>query len=163
MKYHLPLTKYTRRKGTTEIVVHAALTLPDATVTMADVRGWHTKENGWIDTGYHFFIRRDGTLELGRPLWAAGAHVEGHNGHSVGICLAGGGVMKGGKIAWAEDTPNNYTPEQLRTLRSVIATLQAVYPTAAVMGHREFPGVLASGKRCPAFNVGRWLDQNPSV
>jgi len=39
--------------------------------------------------GYHFVMRRDGTIEEGRPLDAWGAHVQGHNDYSIGICVNG--------------------------------------------------------------------------
>ena len=34
--------------------------------------------------------RRDGTVEHGRNVSFQGAHVEGHNHESIGICLVGG-------------------------------------------------------------------------
>ena len=30
------------------------------------IKEWHTKGNGWSDIGYHWVIRRDGTLDKGR-------------------------------------------------------------------------------------------------
>ena len=31
------------------------------------IRDWHVNGNGWSDVGYHFFIRKDGTVEDGSP------------------------------------------------------------------------------------------------
>ena len=32
------------------------------------IRDWHVNGRDWEDVGYHYFIRKDGTLEAGRPL-----------------------------------------------------------------------------------------------
>ena len=45
--------------------------------------------NGWAGIGYHFVVRKNGTIERGRPQWAKGAHAEGDNSHSIGIHLSG--------------------------------------------------------------------------
>ena len=42
---------------------------------------------GFIDVGYHYVIKRDGTVQAGRPLERQGAHVQGYNHLSVGVCL----------------------------------------------------------------------------
>lgn len=53
-----------------------------------EIRRWH-KERGWDDVGYHFIVRRDGEIEVGRTLDVPGAHCAGHNADSVGTCLVG--------------------------------------------------------------------------
>ncbi|MBP9550733.1 MAG: hypothetical protein KBE34_02250, partial [Veillonella sp.] len=42
---------------------------PDAVVSSV--------KNGWAGIGYHFVIRKDGTIERGRPLSVVGAHDKG--------------------------------------------------------------------------------------
>lgn len=145
MKYFKPLNRYARRTTTSYIVLHCADTENGKghRFSVDDVRDWHVNENGWMDIGYHFFIREDGTLETGRPLWSVGAHVKDHNHNSVGVCMAGG----------SKDT-NDFTAPQWRTLESVVATLTALYPTAEVLGHRDFPGVT---KYCPSFDARDWF------
>jgi N-acetylmuramoyl-L-alanine amidase len=160
MLYYRPLKDYLRRPTTTHIIVHAALTVSQHAVTAADIRRWHLA-NGWVDIGYHLVIRRDGTLEVGRPVWATGAHTVGRNSDSVGICLAGGGVWneKTQRMVWAPDGEDNFTPEQMRTLMGTVQMLRALYPTAAIDGHRDH---LPKGdpKRCPAFDVRAWAARN---
>lgn len=129
-----------------KIIVHCAATPPDMDVTVKQVRGWHVIERGWSDIGYHYFIRRDGTLETGRPLERTGAHAKGFNKGSVGICFAGG-VDENGK---PED---NRTGEQSMTLRSLIDGLVATYGIETVIGHRDLPNV---SKACPCFDVKGW-------
>lgn len=57
------------------------------------IREWHTlpppKGRGWSDVGYHFFIRQNGTMEIGRPVERPCAAVKGFNEHMIAICLSG--------------------------------------------------------------------------
>ena len=52
------------------------------------IHEWHVN-NGWAGIGYHFVIRKDGTIERGRPEWAVGSHAYGENSHTLGIHLSG--------------------------------------------------------------------------
>jgi N-acetylmuramoyl-L-alanine amidase len=97
------------------------------------IRGWH-KERGWDDVGYHFIIRRDGEIEVGRTLDVVGAHVAGHNTDSIGTCLIG---------------RETFMPVQMDALRRIHGMLQRVFPGISVHGHREFN----PGKTCPNFDV----------
>jgi N-acetylmuramoyl-L-alanine amidase len=149
--YHLPLNKYTRRNKTDSIVIHCSDTTVLQYISMADIRRWHTKERGWIDTGYHLGIARTGQLEVGRPIWAVGAGVEGWNGDSIHVCMYGGRAAKGGE-------ENNFTVAQWVTLRSVLITLREMDEGSEVIkGHREYPNV---HKYCPSFDVKAWLIAN---
>lgn len=112
----------------------------------ADIRRWH-RAKGWLDIGYHFVIRRDGTVETGRNIATPGAHVEGFNSCSIGICMVGGLDDKG-------DPENNFTEAQFRSLYHQLQLLQAKFPNASIQGHRDFPKV---AKACPSFDVRGWL------
>lgn len=133
----------------TKIVVHCSDTPATADVGAEDIRRWHTlpppRGRGWKDIGYHYVVRRDGTVELGRDtdrdgssLDEVGAHAAGHNTNSIGICLVGG---KGGF---------NFTFRQLTQLIQLIEDLREEIPTIEdVVGHRD----LNAGKDCPQFDV----------
>lgn len=45
--------------------------------------------NGWSGCGYHFLVRKDGTIYRGRPENCIGAHTSNHNTGSLGICFEG--------------------------------------------------------------------------
>lgn len=138
----------TRKRASTDyLVVHCAATKPSADIGAADIDRWHRKQ-GWACIGYHFVIRRDGTVEEGRELDVIGAHVSGHNENSVGICLAGGVSEKDVNVA-----ENNFTPAQFASLKKLLADLRAKYPKAVIQGHRDFPGV---AKACPSFDAKGW-------
>ena len=53
-----------------------------------DIDRWH-KERGWDGVGYHFVIKRDGSIQEGRELSKYGAHTKGYNKDSIGICYVG--------------------------------------------------------------------------
>lgn len=129
------------------LVVHCSATPASRDLTAADIDRMHRLERGFLRIGYHFVIRRDGTVEPGRPLNMRGAHVENHNHESIGICLVGGVDDKLKPQA-------NFTPAQLDSLDRLLAWMEAEFPTAVIQGHRDFPGV---AKACPSFDVKHWL------
>jgi len=129
------------------IVIHATATPPDLDIGVNEIRRWH-KERGWSDIGYHYVIRRDGTLEYGRPIDKAGAHVRGYNKHSIGIALVGGVDRHG-------NPDNNYTNKQFQMMFELLGMLKSDFPQAEILGHRDFPSV---NKACPSFDVKEFLD-----
>lgn len=134
------------RARTEYIAVHCSATPPRLDVGVRDIRKWH-QAKGWRDIGYHRVIRRNGAWEQGRPDDDIGAHVEGYNSVSIGVCLVGGTDDKG-------KAENNFTPAQFSTLKVVLADLRVKYPDAIVQGHRDFPRV---SKACPSFDVKGWM------
>lgn len=133
------------------IVVHCSATPEGRDVAAATIRTWHLAK-GWADIGYHFVIRLDGTIEAGRPLAKAGAHVEGHNARTIGICYVGG-VDTAGK---PKDTR---TAAQKTALLTLLATLRRRFPTASIKGHRDYsPDRNGNGRVDP----GEWLKACPS-
>lgn len=131
------------------IIVHCSDTYEYMDIGAEEIRKWHVEDNGWDDVGYHYVIKRDGTLEDGRDLdndgnidEEIGAHAYGFNSDSLGVCLIGG---KGRK----DDGPEaNFTMAQYYTLVQLINRLRAKYNNPKLMGHRD-----VSGKACPSFNV----------
>jgi N-acetyl-anhydromuramyl-L-alanine amidase AmpD len=114
------------------------------------VAEWH-KARGFKTVGYHYFIRRDGTRQTGRQINEIGAHVIGHNHHSVGVCLAGG-------VEDDAKTPSdNFTKEQWTTLYLTLKELHEQYPKAIIVGHRD----LDAGKACPSFDVSEYVEDKP--
>ncbi|OHB39606.1 MAG: lysozyme [Phenylobacterium sp. RIFCSPHIGHO2_01_FULL_70_10] len=138
---------FQQRKGTDFIVVHCSATPPTHDWGRAEIDRVHRKQ-GWLGIGYHYVIKRDGTVEEGRPRDTVGAHVEGFNARSIGICMVGGVAADGKKAE------NNFTPAQFDALAQLLGTLKRVFPKAAIQGHRDFPGVK---KDCPSFDVRSWL------
>lgn len=145
------------------IVVHCAATPPDVDVGADEIRKWHLAK-GWSDIGYHFVVRRNGTVEAGRSLEWQGAHAEGHNYESIAICLVGGvrrdpdadGKDDEDGPKWDLVPEANFTETQWTSLESLVHLMLKRFPGAAVIGHRDFPGVT---KACPSFDVKSWWAQ----
>ena len=137
-----------------KIIVHCSATKASQDIDASAIRDWHTEGNGWSDIGYHFVIKRDGTLEQGRNVKDSGAHCKGYNSTSIGICLVGGmsdnhDNHEGHDKALQAEF--NFTLEQMTELRRLVVDLQKEYPDATLHGHNEF-----SSKACPCFDVKQW-------
>lgn len=125
-----------------KIIIHCTATPQGRTVTVKDVDGWH-RQKGYKKIGYHFLIGLNGDVWSGRDIEEIGAHCEGQNAASVGVCYVGG-LAPDGK------TPKDTRTEAQKTaLKKLVAELRKKYPTATVHGHREF-----ANKACPCFDVG---------
>jgi hypothetical protein len=71
----------------THVVIHYSTTYPDQDLTAADIDRMHrARTPPFRCIGYHWFIRRDGTAEEGRPEIEQGAHVIGQTVGKIGIC-----------------------------------------------------------------------------
>jgi len=126
----------------TLIVIHCSAVRPGQQSSAKKINGWHHDREFQNGIGYHYVVRRDGSIEPGRPLEMIGAHVVGHNRHSIGICY------EGGLNSFGEDADTR-TPEQKVTLRKLLEELHRKFPKALIVGHRD----LNPGKRCPCFDV----------
>lgn len=147
----------TLRKRTDLIVVHVTATPPDRDIGAKEVDAMH-RARGWNGIGYHYVIRRDGTIEKGRPENQVGAHVAGWNSVSLGVSLVGG-VDASGK------PQDNRTPAQNRALEKLLRDLVKKYPGAKICGHRDLSpdrdkdGILEPFehlKACPCFDAIPW-------
>ena len=49
--------QFTKRQETSQIFVHCSATKATMDIGVREIRQWH-KEQGWLDVGYHFIIRR---------------------------------------------------------------------------------------------------------
>lgn len=126
------------------IVVHCSATRCNRPYTLRQLRHDHVVVNGWRDIGYHFYITRDGTVHVCRPIERMGAHAKGYNAHSIGICYEGG-LSENGCVA------DTRTTAQKEAMRKLIIDLHRRFPfITKVVGHRDLPGVQ---KSCPSFNA----------
>ena len=119
------------------VILHCAYT-PDSRnrkFTAKDIDQWH-KEKGWKGIGYHYFIRGNGDIEMGRAEFEVGAHVKGHNKDTLGVCYDG-----------------SYFPtiEQVHSIIILFRKFREKYKIdwADWRGHYEFD----SNKECPGFDM----------
>lgn len=145
------MSLFTKRASTDWIVIHCSATRPSQNIDAAEIARWH-RMRGFVGIGYHYVIKRDGTVERGRPEDTVGAHVSGHNHNSIGICLVGGVSEKD-----VNKPESNFTKAQLAALKALIVDVRTRYPNTKVQGHRDFPNV---NKACPSFNAKWWAKRN---
>lgn len=138
------------------IVLHCSASPDGRWVDAAEIDRWHAargflRQPHWLARqnprlsaiGYHFVVYVNGAIASGRHLDEAGAHAQGHNARSVGVCLVG---------------TDRFAPEQWRALTDLLAALAARYPEAQVIGHRDLPGVK---KACPGFDAAEFAARGP--
>ena len=137
-------------------VVHCSATREDCTLSPEALDVMH-RRRGFNGTGYHYYIRKDGTLYLTRSLERIGAHAKAFNAHSIGICYEGGLDARG-------NPKDTRTPEQRSALHLLVYQLLQQFRNARVCGHRDLsPDLDGDGtvepwewvKQCPCFEVSK--------
>lgn len=125
------------------IVLHCSASDRPAHDDISVIRKWHVEERGWSDVGYHYFIKRDGTIQVGRMLDVIGAHVAGHNRYSIGICLHGNG---------------EYTEEQFKSAGRLVAGLQIalLFTKIEIKGHCDLD---KKKSYCPGFDRDEFINK----
>ena len=123
------------------LIVHCSATRETQDYTAEQLRRDHLAR-GFIDVGYHFYIRRDGTVSQHRRLNEVGAHCRPFNRCSIGVCYEGGLDSRGRP----KDTR---TLKQRSALVSLLTDLKKQFPKALIRGHNEMPGAVP--KACPCF------------
>ena len=136
------------------IVIHCSATREDRSLTVAELEENH-RCRGFRGIGYHYYIRKDGTVINTRALELVGAHAKGHNSHSIGICYEGGLDSHG----LAKDTR---TDAQKKAMRELVQDICHRHDIIDILGHRDTsPDKNGNGivekcewmKECPCFDV----------
>jgi len=135
-----------------KVIIHCSDSPDNRPIGFSQIDAWH-KERGFdgvdvkvesnagtgvkrIYCGYHYIVKRDGGVDIGRPEWAIGAHCRLHNSDSIGICWAG-----------------RFSPSdvQLKSLHLLIkqVCLKYALPYHRIYGHKEFN----KQKTCPNLDM----------
>ena len=123
-----------KRKSTKKIVLHHAAA---RACSVNDVHRWHLA-NGWAGIGYHFLVRKDGSVHEGRPIDTIGAHTGGENSDSIGICFEG-----------------NFEVEQMSVAQKeagaeLVTYVKGLYPSIKTVGkHKDYNATACPGKYFP--------------
>ena len=123
------------------IIIHCSATRETQDYTPEQLKHDHLAR-GFLDVGYHFYIRKDGTVTQHRRLNEVGAHCRPFNRCSIGVCYEGG-LDANGK---PKDTR---TLKQRASLAGLLLDLHRQFPKAVIRGHCEMPGAVI--KACPCF------------
>lgn len=140
-----------------EVILHTAAT-PGSwhegkTIDMMikEIDSWHRQRwpNG-RGIGYHRVIAPDGSTGIGRSLYETGAHVQGYNTGTIGICLIPVRTHNGIKTF-----DDYFTQAQKASLKSYLKELGKLTEIKKVTGHNQY-----SPKECPGFYVRTedWYD-----
>jgi N-acetylmuramoyl-L-alanine amidase len=164
------------------IIIHCAATPDGRPNTAFDIDSWHKARGFKRDSqavrnfnpelkhiGYHFVIEVDGKIAPGRHLEEIGAHVQGSNAKSIGICMIG---------------TSKYTAQQWESLRWLAMSLVSDISGRdfggdqdkmltwlkeagiTLKGHRDHSpdkngnGIIERSewlKDCPGFDVATWI------
>lgn len=130
-------TALTNRNSTNRIIIHHA---EASHCTAQDIHQWHLN-NGWSGAGYHFLVRKDGTVYRLRPENKIGAHASGSNSDSIGICFEGSYMT--------ETMPQ----AQINAGKELVAYLKQKYKISKVQAHREVCSTNCPGKNFPFTEI----------
>ena len=130
---NLDFGSLSKRKSTTRIILHhAAAESCDA----ATIHQWHLNK-GWPGIGYHFVVRKNGSIERGRPEDTVGAHALNNNSDSIGICFEG-------------NFETETMPETQKAAgKELVAYLKQKYGISTVQKHKDVTSTACPGKNFP--------------
>lgn len=141
-----PPTKRTAK--ITRIILHHAAA---KTCTAQQIHSWHLA-NKWAGIGYHYFIRKDGSIYKGRPDDTIGAHAGNNNSDSIGICFEG-----------------NFDNEQMNDVQKkagieLVASLRNQYGISKIQKHSDVNATGCPGKNFPFDEIvsGKATSSQPS-
>ena len=104
---------------------------------------------GWWGIGYHYYIRRDGSVWRGRPEQWVGSHAgskNDYNKHSLGICFEGNFETE------------QMTDAQVESGQELIEDIKDRYAIKGILGHRDVAKTACPGKN---FRMGELLYDIP--
>lgn len=121
-----------------EAIIHCSDSDYDHHDSIEVIRDWHLHpkppKKPFPDVGYHYFIRGNGTIEIGRQLDKPGFHCQGHNMFSVGICFHG---------------KHNFKEVQFKAGAKLLTMLLCIWPQMKIFPHNEYN----KAKTCPNFAI----------
>jgi len=122
-----------KRKKTSFIVLHHAAASSSSSDSIHKIH----LQNGWAGIGYHFYIRKDGSIYSGRPIDTVGAHVSGYNSVCIGVCFEGNFEKEKMSVS------------QLNAGKDLIKYLKSLYPKAFIKKHKDLNATACPGKYFP--------------
>lgn len=146
----------------TDVIVHCSATKSNAKCdvntidSMHKARGFSKQPYSGRYCGYHFVICQDGTIQTGRLMNEIGAHCQGFNQNSIGICYTGGLDAN----CKATDTRTNAQKNSMQQLLLHLICRFGV--NIKIAGHRDYsPDTNHNGvvdkweriKECPCFDA----------
>ena len=104
---------------------------------------------GYYMIGYNFYVRKDGTVYEGRPVWAIGANCYGQNNSSIGVCFEGN-----------YDKETEMPQAQFNAGVELIEYLKNKYGISEVNGHKYYYNTACPGRYFPLERMLKSIDEN---
>lgn len=139
------------KRQVTEVVVHWTDTYTNADLSAQDIHANQIKL-GHDGIGYHYVIRRDGSLQRGRPVNVQGDHapINGHDQYSIAIAFVGGiNAPTQVENAPAYRSAASLTRAQFTTFNQFVGAFYRSYPGGQVIGHNNIDPLVQD----PGFDV----------
>lgn len=130
---NLQFKSMNKRTSTNRIILHHSAC---SNCTAEQIHQWHLN-NGWAGAGYHFLVRKDGSIYRLRPEEYIGAHASGSNSDSIGICAEGN---------FENET---MTELQKQSLKELVSYLKNKYGISKVQKHSDVNSTACPGKKYP--------------
>lgn len=131
-------SNYSSMKTIEGIVLHhSGVTVLQSVET---IHNYH-KSKGWAGIGYHYYVRKDGSIYRGRPENMSGAHCPGVNSISLGICAEGD---------FEQEVMNDI---QKNAIVELIKNIKARYNIKWIKGHREIVSTDCPGNNYPLEEI----------
>jgi len=143
----------------TEVVVHWSGHFINQDIGAEEIHSQH-KTDGFSGIGYHYIIRKDGTIERGRPINKRGAHAKanGHNKYSIGIAFVGGYTVNSNSgLANPPYGRESLNDEQMKALKMFFNAFYKVWPGGQAWGHNDTD---PQNKSDPGFPIPDFVRSN---
>lgn len=122
----------TKRTVTDRIILHHAA----GNGSVESVHNYH-KGLGWSGIGYHYYVRKDGSIYRGRPEEMVGGHTSGYNYCSIGVCTEGN---------FETDVMSD---AQREAIRALVLDIRTRYPDTQTIRHKDVAATACPGKNYP--------------
>jgi len=149
------------RREVTEVVCHWTETPTNKNIGSEEINNIHL-DQGLNGIGYHYIIRRDGSIQRGRPVNLEGEHASAglfnnHNRYSIAICFVGGiNVPSETQNITRYISAQSLTRSQFNSFDHFCRAFYNVYPGGQVIGHSDIDDLTND----PGFDVRAYVKSN---
>lgn len=126
------------RNSTNDIILHHQGA--NAPQSVQEIHNYYLNrtDDNYLGIGYHYYVRKDGTVWLGRPENVVGGHAKNHNDDSIGICFEGNYEVQ-------TDMPDVQFNSGVELIRDILTR----YPKLNVKKHKDVNKTDCPGEHFP--------------
>ncbi len=144
------------RREITEVVCHWTETPTNKNIGSEEINNLHV-DQGLNGIGYHYMIRRDGSIQRGRPVNIEGEHAINHNQRSIAVCFVGGINVPSETINLTQYiSSSSLTRSQFNSFDHFCRAFYNVWPGGQIVGHSDIDTLTND----PGFDVRAYVKAN---